>query len=111
MRLNKYRKGDWKAVCDACGFDFYASELRLRWDGMRVCRDDWEPRHPQDFLRGRRDDQTVPWTRPPGTDQQITVNPLDPDDVTYTASDVDSWADEDGSYWADEDGATWGDSA
>ncbi len=23
---------------------------------MIVCPDDWEPRHPQDFVRGRRDD-------------------------------------------------------
>lgn len=75
---------------------------------MRTCRDDWEPRHPQDLLRGRRDDQAVPWTRPPGADQQITVNPLDPDDVTYTPISIPVWGDEDGNYWADEDGNIYG---
>lgn len=29
-----------------------------------VCREDFEPRHPQDFVRGRRDRQNVPDARP-----------------------------------------------
>ena len=38
-----------------CGFDYYASDMKLRWDGLWVCKDDWEPRHPQDFVRARAD--------------------------------------------------------
>jgi len=78
-----FKKGDWNAICDVCGFEYKASELRKRWDGMRVCRDDFEERHPQDFLKGRRDDQSVLWTRPDNNNKLVTVNPLDPDDVTY----------------------------
>lgn len=59
----KYVKGDWKAVCDSCGQRFLASELRKRWDGLMVCSKDYEPRHPQDFVKGRTEEQSVPWSR------------------------------------------------
>ena len=32
-----------------------------------VCMDDWEPQHPQDFVRGRADRQNVPDPRPDST--------------------------------------------
>ena len=79
-----YKKGDWNAICDVCGFKFKASQLRRRWDGMRVCQDDYETRHPQDLIKGKRDNSSVPWTRSEGENTVISVNPLDPDDVTYT---------------------------
>jgi len=56
--------GDWNALCDRCGFKFKASELKETWDNLRVCKSCWEPRHPQDFLRGFPDDSSVPWSRP-----------------------------------------------
>jgi len=56
--------GDWNARCDRCGFKFKASDLRKTWDNLYVCKDDWEERHPQDFLRGVPDNPSVPWTRP-----------------------------------------------
>jgi hypothetical protein len=32
----------------------------MTWDGFYVCADTcWQPRHPQDFVEGRADDQTV----------------------------------------------------
>lgn len=37
----------------------------------------WEPRHPQDFLRARKENNTLPWTRPEQTDvsaYSITYN-------------------------------------
>lgn len=68
MSKDRYIKGDWNAICDVCGFEYKASELRLRWDGYLVCPEDWESRHAQDFIRTVKDDQSVPWTRPEGTD-------------------------------------------
>ena len=56
---------DYNAICDRCGKKFKASELRKDWQGLYVCERDWEPRHPQDFVRGVQDVQTVPWSRPP----------------------------------------------
>jgi hypothetical protein len=60
----RYDKGDWNGICDACGRQYKASFLKLRWDGLRVCSDDWEPRQPQDFVRGVADYQLPPYTRP-----------------------------------------------
>lgn len=43
--------GNWKVVCDVCGFWFPSGETKERWDGLRVCEKDWETRHPQTLLR------------------------------------------------------------
>ena len=56
--------GDWNAVCYFCGFKYKASELVRYWEGFYVCKECWEPRHPQDFVRGTMDEQTPPWTQP-----------------------------------------------
>lgn len=56
--------GDFNAACDMCGKKFKASMLRKNWMGLMVCERDYEPRQPQDFVRGVADIQTPPWTRP-----------------------------------------------
>lgn len=63
-KRNSYKSGDWLATCDVCDFVHYASELKHRWDGLRVCEKDWEPRHPLDFIRGITENIAPPWTRP-----------------------------------------------
>lgn len=60
----RYDRGNWKCYCDACGRLVKASELRQRWDGFMVDDKCWEPRQPQDFVRGVADIQTPPFTRP-----------------------------------------------
>ena len=60
--------GDWNAICDRCGEKLKASKLQKTWDNYWVCRGCWEPRHEQDFIRGRKDDTSVPWSRPEGAD-------------------------------------------
>lgn len=47
-----YIAGSHWANCYSCGFEFRAEELRKTWDNRWVCDDDWEPRQPQDFIRG-----------------------------------------------------------
>ena len=37
------------------------------WQGLYVCAHHKEIRNPQDFLRGVKDNQSVPWTRPEKT--------------------------------------------
>lgn len=81
--------GQWKAVCDRCGFDFKARQLRKEWTGLRVCsgpdtNDCWEERHPQEQLRGRKDKQSPPWVRPesdgvdvsPGSGNEVSADDL-----------------------------------
>ena len=70
---SRYDKGDWKALCDVCGREFKASQLNKRWDGLMCCKQDWEPRQPQDFVRGVSDPQLVPWTRPEPTDSYLPI--------------------------------------
>lgn len=56
---------DYNVICDRCGFKKKRSECLKEWTGLIVCRDGcYEPRHPQDFVRGRVDKQTVPDPRP-----------------------------------------------
>lgn len=59
-----YVPGDYYRICDVCGFQCRASATFKRWDGLITCSEDWEPRHPQDFVRGRVDRQKVPEPRP-----------------------------------------------
>jgi len=58
-----YKPGKWWAHCDVCGFKYYNDELRERWDGLMVCKHDYEPDHPQKFLRVPSDKISVPWVR------------------------------------------------
>jgi len=67
------RNGDWNAICDACGHKYKFSQLKLRWDGLYVCSYDWEPRQPQDYVKGVRDNQSVPVSRPQAPDQFVRI--------------------------------------
>jgi hypothetical protein len=85
---SNYRKGDWKATCDRCGFDFHASELKPTWDNLYVCKCCWESRHPQDFLRGVPDDPNVPWTRPSLDQPAIVFHGDEGAQITFAAGTV-----------------------
>ena len=74
MTENLYRPGDHYLICDVCGYKIRHSESRKRWDGLRVCEKDWEPRHPQDFVRGKRDRQAVRDARPEPADTFLNDN-------------------------------------
>lgn len=67
-----YKKGSWLAICDVCGFEFLSHQLRERWDKLMVCDDDFEERHPQDFVRGVKE-STIPWSRPEPADVYVNV--------------------------------------
>lgn len=52
--MQSYLKwGTNNVLCDVCGFKKKSDQVRKNWKGLFVCTDScWEPRHPQDFLRG-----------------------------------------------------------
>ena len=56
--------GNWNALCDSCGRKFKALDLKRRWDGLMVCTEDFELRHPQDFLRVQKERISVDFSRP-----------------------------------------------
>lgn len=76
-RADYWKPNDYNAICDVCGFKYKASELRKRWDGVMTCPDDWEPRHPQDFVRGVKDSHPLPFTRTEGIDEFVQVGGVD----------------------------------
>lgn len=67
---NELAQGLWNADCDRCGFKFKSSDLRKETRGLGanlyVCRDCYDPPHTGDFLRGFKDDPSVPWVRKEG---------------------------------------------
>lgn len=73
MSKSYLRLGSWNAICDRCGRKFKAYQLRKTWDGLMVCEDDWETRHPQELLRTVKDTQKLPWTKPEAADTFIDV--------------------------------------
>lgn len=64
MAKNHYISGEWNVTCDVCSKKIKANEARQRWDGFIVCPDDFENRHPQDFVKAQSDKITVPFSRP-----------------------------------------------
>ena len=71
---NYWKSGDWNARCDSCGFKFKASELKDRWDNMKVCNECWEPYHPQLLLRVPVDTVAPKWVRPDPEEIYISVD-------------------------------------
>ena len=69
-----FESGKWLVICDVCGFRKKSDEVLKRWDGLIVCKEDYETRHPQDFIRAIKEDTSVPFTRPEPTDTFVTVD-------------------------------------
>ena len=61
---HKLKLGMWNVQCQRCGFDFKNVDIKEEWQGLKVCYSCYEPRHPQEFLRGNKDDPQVPYTYP-----------------------------------------------
>lgn len=80
MADHEQRVGDYRVICDFSGFKCWASETVQTWNNLRVHRrfvGEEQARHPQDLVKGVRDDPSVPNPRPPGTDVFVA-----PGDVT-----------------------------
>jgi len=61
----QYIPGDYKVLCDRCGFEERVSKTAKTWDNLIVCYPKcWEPRNPQDYLRTKTDVIRVPEARP-----------------------------------------------
>jgi hypothetical protein len=67
--MESYKAGSWWYHCPVCGFKYRAEETKLRWDGEYVCKADWEPRHPLDFLKGRDENIDVPYSN----EESVTI--------------------------------------
>ena len=67
MARNRQKPGDWNVQTDCCGRTRKFSECLRQWDGLIVCPEHYDPRHPLDFIKATHDDQRVPIARPQST--------------------------------------------
>ena len=93
--VSHYKEGQHLLVCDICGFFFHSEKKRKMWNGLIVDPRCYEIRHPQDYLRGRKDDQSVTDPRPEGgnkmlskgdvttTDFEPSITPDSPTTITF----------------------------
>ena len=53
------------AICDRCGQQYKFLQLKKEWNGLEVCPECYEPKHPQlDPSYHAADAQALPFTRP-----------------------------------------------
>ena len=54
-----------QAICDRCGYQYPNLEIRKEWNGLMVCPECYEPKHPQlDPPHSRPDPQALKNPRP-----------------------------------------------
>ena len=81
MSTESIRPGRYRMICDISGFVGWNDEMAKRWDGSYVLRrflGAESQRHPQELVRGMKDDQSVPNPRPEGTDVFLAYNDVTP---------------------------------
>jgi Concanavalin A-like lectin/glucanases superfamily len=78
-----YKPGSFYRVDDRTGFPQRAERTRMEWNGLIVDEARWEPRQPQDLVKGVPDLQSVPDARPLA--QNMFVGPIS---VQITANAV-----------------------
>jgi hypothetical protein len=93
MARNWFKNGEWNLWCMVCNRKIKSGEALKRWDGLLVCPDDYENRHPLDFLRARQERITVPFAAPTSFDTFDTPDyPPYPFCTAEGASGVPSFA-------------------
>jgi hypothetical protein len=84
MSGHTQRPGDYRVICDFSGFKCWASETVKTFNGSRVLArfaGEETQRHPQENVRSRPDLQSVPWSRPEGTDVFLSVGDVSAADL------------------------------
>lgn len=75
-----------QAIDDYSGFKVPLSRLTKDWQGLYSVSPD--KRNPQDFVRGVKDNQSLPFARPEAPDQYVAANIIWQDGLTImTAQD------------------------
>lgn len=71
--MTYYKPGAWNCICQVCGGKYKSDEVKKRWDGLIVCKEDFETRHILDFLKVREDDPAVPFVAPEPADNFVYI--------------------------------------
>lgn len=54
-----WKKGSHWVECQRTGRVIRAEDARKEWTGLIVAKEEWEPRHPQEFIRGIPDNPSA----------------------------------------------------
>lgn len=67
--------GTWNFRCFRCGRKIKANEARKNWQGFYTCDPCYEPRQPQDFVRGVQEKTAAEFVNNPADDFQEFCTP------------------------------------
>ncbi len=70
-----------RGICQRCGLEYPLHKLRKEWTGLLVCKEDFDYRHPQEFVKGVVDKQTVDHPAPEPTDYFLSTNEVTPESL------------------------------
>lgn len=84
MSNDTFVMGSWNVLCDDCGTKYKSRQVRKDWQGLYLCsggdtNNCWNLRQPQDYVRGKKDSQHVPFVRPQGDITYVATNEIDRD--------------------------------
>lgn len=72
-----FQPGNNWVIDDLTGHARRRGQIRYRWDGIALDQKEWEPRHPQDFVRSRKDkitpDEPIRADQAPGSESFTSV--------------------------------------
>ena len=73
-----------RAVCDRCGQEYKYQQLKQEWNGLHVCPECYEPKHPQlDPPYHAPDPEALQDPRVESTSVLKDTSPPGPDDATF----------------------------
>lgn len=81
MKRPELIHGEFFRQCDRSGFRVLSSQTRQEWTGAWVYSPLWEPRQPQDMVRGIKDQQNVEFARPKTEPRYLETNAVSRNDL------------------------------
>ena len=78
--MSKNKRHGYFIHCQVCGFKTHSDDMRERWDGLLVCSEDWEERHPLDTPRRPRKERSPRRVSPEPSD--VNISDVFPNGVT-----------------------------
>lgn len=76
-----YIPGGTYGICDVCGFQYRLRELKKRWDGLMVCKSDFDPRPPEQKAPNVRPEGVAKPNARPDNQNDETPNTTTPGDL------------------------------
>jgi len=75
-----------EAICDRCGFQYKYLELKEEWNGLLVCQECYEPKHPQLEPSNSSADAEALENPRPQQDLAFTVTAGTPNDTFFNSN-------------------------